>query len=432
MTARATDLFVGIDLGTSGCRAVAIDRQGTVYAASAVPLPAPMRRGPQVEQDPRLWWEGVGSTLETLLAQIPHEDIRAIAVDGTSATLLLADRAGKPVGPALMYNDARATAEAEEIARTAPQESGAHGATSALAKLLYLQRHDQAGNARYALHQADWIAGMLTGRHGISDENNCLKLGYDVLARCWPLWLERLAVRAELLPDVVPPGTDLGALDPEIRARFGLPASCRVVAGTTDSTAACLATGARVPGEAVTSLGSTLVLKVHSPIPVFAPQYGVYSHRLGDLWLAGGASNSGGAVLLQHFTRDKLDALTPLLQPDQPTGLDYYPLPAPGERFPVSDPQLAPHLDPRPESDAVFLQGLLEGITRIEQRAYQLLEKLGAPYPHIVYTTGGGAHNNAWRQIRERMLGIPVVVADHEDAAYGTALLARQGAGSDS
>lgn len=431
MTARATDLFVGIDLGTSGCRAVAIDRQGTEHAASAVALPTPLRRGPQVEQDPRLWREGIGHILEALLAQIPREHVRAIAVDGTSATLLLADGAGAPVGSALLYNDARATAEAEEIARAAPRESGAHGATSALAKLLYLQRQGQANSARYALHQADWIAGMLTGRYGISDENNCLKLGYDAVARRWPQWLERLALRRELLPDVVPPGNDLGVLDPKIRARFGLPASCRVVAGTTDSTAACLATGARAPGEAVTSLGSTLVLKVVSPAPLFAPEYGVYSHRLGDLWLAGGASNSGGAVLLQHFTREELDALTPSLRPDRSTGLDYYPLPAPGERFPVNDPQLAPRLDPRPESDAVFLQGLLEGMARIEQRAYRLLEKLGAPYPRIVHSTGGGARNEAWRRIREHMLGVPVVIAEHEDAAYGTALLARQSAGSD-
>lgn len=97
----------------------------------------------------------------------------------------------------------------------------------------------------------------------------------------------------------------------------------------------------------------------------------------------------------------------------------------------MNDPQLAPCLDPRPESDAVFLQGLLEGMARIEQRAYRLLEKLGAPYPRIVHSTGGGARNEAWRRIREHMLGVPVIIADHEDAAYGTALLARQSAGSD-
>ena len=80
----------------------------------------------------------------------------------------------------------------------------------------------------------------------------------------------------------------------------------------------------------MTSLGSTLVLKLVSDRPVFSPAHGVYSHRLGDLWLTGGASNSGGAVLAQYFSADELRALTPLLKPDVPTGLDYYPLPGHG------------------------------------------------------------------------------------------------------
>lgn len=425
MRSGTEELFVGIDLGTSGCRAVAVDAAGRVRGTSAVALPAPLRDGAQVEQDPTLWWEGVCGTLANLSAQVPLRNARALAIDGTSATLLLADAAGTPLGPALMYNDARATAEAERIARIAPRGSAAHGATSALAKLLWLQRRHPG--ARYALHQADWITGRLSGRFGISDENNCLKLGYDAVARGWPEWLERLGVQSGLLPEVTVPGTDLGTILPEFAVKFRISTSCRIVTGTTDSTAACLAAGVTAPGEAVTSLGSTLVVKVMSPVPVFAPEYGVYSHRLGDLWLAGGASNSGGAVLLRHFSRERLEALTPLLQPERATDLDYYPLAAPGERFPVNDPHWPPRLEPRPDDDAVFLQGMLEGMAQIERRAYRLLEELGAPYPRVVYSTGGGARNEAWRRIRERLLGVPVIVAEHEDAAYGAALLALRG-----
>lgn len=425
MRSGTEELFVGIDLGTSGCRAVAVDAAGRVRGTSAVALPAPLRDGAQVEQDPTLWWEGVCGTLANLSAQVPLRNARALAIDGTSATLLLADAAGTPLGPALMYNDARATAEAERITRIAPRGSAAHGATSALAKLLWLQRRHPG--AHYALHQADWITGRLSGRFGISDENNCLKLGYDAVARGWPEWLERLGVQSGLLPEVTVPGTDLGTILPEFAVKFRISTSCRIVTGTTDSTAACLAAGVTAPGEAVTSLGSTLVVKVMSPVPVFAPEYGVYSHRLGDLWLAGGASNSGGAVLLRHFSRERLEALTPLLQPERATDLDYYPLAAPGERFPVNDPHWPPRLEPRPDDDAVFLQGMLEGMAQIERRAYRLLEELGAPYPRVVYSTGGGARNEAWRRIRERLLGVPVIVAEHEDAAYGAALLALRG-----
>ena len=145
------------------------------------------------------------------------------------------------------------------------------------------------------------------------------------------------------------------------------------------------------------------------------------------LWLAGGASNSGGSVLRQYFSAEQLDALTGQLRPASPTGLDYYPLPAPGERFPVNDPSLEPRLQPRPAEDAVFFQAMLEGIAAIEQRGYRLLEQLGAPYPSRVHTTGGGAANAGWQAIREAALGVPVCAAEHQQAAYGAALLARQG-----
>jgi sugar (pentulose or hexulose) kinase len=330
-----------------------------------------------------------------------------------------------------MYHDARALEQARAIASFAPPESAAHGPTSSLAKLLWLDAAGRTRGARHAVHQADWLAGRLAGRQGISDENNALKLGYDAVNRRWPAWLDRPGMPRALLPDVVPAGRPIGRLDPAWRRRWGFAAATRIVSGTTDSTAGFIATGAG-PGEAVTSLGSTLVLKVCAGRPVYAPRHGVYSHRLGDHWLVGGASNSGGAVLRGCFTDAEIERLTARMQPGQPTGLDYYPLPATGERFPEYNPGLAPRLEPRPADDAVFFQGLLEGMAAIERRGYRLLEALGAPYPQRVYSVGGGAANAAWREIRQRLLGIPVVVAEHQGAAYGAALLARRGAEGDS
>lgn len=422
------ELYIGIDLGTSGCRAIAIDGGGKVHGRSTVALPAPLQSGNTVEQNPQPWWQAVQQTLRDLLASVPARQVRALAVDGTSATLLFTDAEGIPLAPALMYDDARAGGEAARIAVVAPSDSGAHGATSALAKLLWLQRQPGMARAAHALHQADWIAARLSGRLGVSDENNCLKLGYDVVRRNWPDWLDALGVRRELLPQAVPPGTTFGTVTDEISRKFGLPPDTRVVAGTTDSIAAFLATGAQQPGEAVTALGSTLVLKIVSPRPLFAPAWGVYSHRLSELWLAGGASNSGGTVLRRYFDQARLTVMTPLLQPDRPTDLDYYPLPAPGERFPLCDPTLPPRLTPRPADDVLFFQGMLEGIARIEKQGYQRLAELGAPYPISVRTTGGGAVNSAWTKIRARLLGVSMIETTQQDAAYGAALLALRGA----
>lgn len=417
-------LYLGIDVGTSGVRACLIDAAERILDTEHTPLPTPSRDGARCEQDPWLWWQALERVLDALAARCDLSPVAALALDATSATLLACADDGTPRVPALMYNDRRAVAEAARIAAIAPAESGAHGASSSLAKALWFSTQPETHATQRWLHQADWLSGRLLGHYTCSDENNALKLGYDPVARCWPAWLAQLGLDPQRLPQVVAPGTPLGPLHSEWVQRWGMP-QAQVVAGTTDSTAAFLATGADRIGQAVTSLGSTLVLKVLAERPVFAPQYGVYSHRLGDRWLAGGASNSGGAVLRQCFSDAQLRALETRLHPDRPTGLDYYPLPAVGERFPLNDPQLAPRMTPRPADDAQFLQGILEGIAEIEARGYALLHDLGAPYPIEVISCGGGACNAPWRELRAHRLGVPVTVAAHQDAAFGAARLAR-------
>lgn len=415
--------FLGIDVGTSGVRACLIDAQGREIGTARTPLPEPLRRDGGVEQDPGLWWQALTRTLDDLAGRCDLRRVAAIALDATSATVLACDADGTPPGPALMYNDGRAVAEAERIAAAAPAGSAARGPHSGLAKALWLRaRHPGAVRL---LHQADWLVGHLTGRFDVSDENNVLKLGYDPVGRRWPGWVAEL-IPPERLPRVLPPGTPVAPLRQTLARRWAMP-QARVVAGTTDSTAAFLATGADRIGQAVTSLGSTLVLKVLAGRPVSAPEYGVYSHRLGERWLVGGASNSGGAVLRRFFDTAQLRALEARLDPEHPTGLDYYPLPGVGERFPVCDPGLHPRMEPRPADDARFLQGLLEGIAAIERQGYRLLHELGAPYPSEVISVGGGAANAPWRQLRERLLEVPVTVAAHQDAAYGSACLAMRG-----
>ena len=125
----------------------------------------------------------------------------------------------------------------------------------------------------------------------------------------------------------------------------GISEECVVCTGTTDSIAAFLAARAAGPGRAVTSLGSTLAVKLVSEARVDDARFGVYSHRLDGAWLVGGASNAGGAVLRQLFGDDRrLAALSRGIDPAAASPLDYYPLPRKGERFPVADPDLAPRL----------------------------------------------------------------------------------------
>jgi xylulokinase len=422
--ARPDPVYIGIDLGSTGCRVVAINAAGQEIAHSEAPFPAAVRKDNQITQDPMRWWKAVHECLLHLLKEVDPLAIRAICVDGTSGTVLLADDKGAPLTPAIFYNDQRAVEQAERIAQAAEQHSGAQGATSSLAKLLWLQDRGLTQKARYLLHQADWIGGRLTGLYGHSDYNNCLKLGYDAQQGAWPKWIGALDVPDTLLPQVHAPGEVIGPLHPDIVKTYGLHADTQLVAGTTDGVAAFLAAGTVQPGHAVTSLGTTLVLKLLSDKPVFSPDHGVYSHRLGNFWLAGGASNSGGAVLLQYFKVEQMREMTPLLDPENYTGLDYYPLPDIGERFPIHDPEMEPRLEPLPGDSVQFFQGILEGIARIEGMGYDLLAKLGAPRVVEVRTTGGGARNPAWTRIRERVLKVKIKPARSGSAAHGAALLA--------
>lgn len=419
--------FLGIDVGTGGVRACVIEGDETILASAHAAMAAPERDGANVRQEPRVWWQALEAALDDLSGQIDLGRVAALAVDGTSGTILLADETGAPLAPARLYNDQGAVAEGRRIDQVAPEDSMARGTGGTLARLLALLDEVGPGRARYALHQADWIAARLTGRFGLSDYNNCLKLGFDAAAEAWPGWMAELGFDQALLPEVAAPGGALATVSAESAQRFGLSPDCRVLRGTTDGNAAFLAAGDFGPGVAVTSLGSTLTVKLVSEAPVFAPAYGVYSHRLLGHWLAGGASNSGGAAIARFFTPERIAALTPALEPERPTGLAYYPLPAPGERFPLADPAKQPVFEPRPDDDAVFLQAILEGIARIEKEAYDRLAALGATPARRVISVGRGAANAGWTRIRARVLNLPVTTAPVTEAAFGAARLARMG-----
>jgi sugar (pentulose or hexulose) kinase len=227
----------------------------------------------------------------------------------------------------------------------------------------------------------------------------------------------------------VRPGEAVGLLARPRALELGVNPDCLVRAGTTDSIAAFLAAGADLPGEAVTSLGTTLVLKLLSETRVDDARFGVYSHWFGELWLTGGASNAGGGVLRQHFSDDEIVALSQRIDPERDSGLDYYPLPCPGERFPINDPALPVRLEPRPENRAEFLHGMLEGLARIEALGYNRLKELGASPLLRVVSAGGGAGNATFTRIRARQLHVEIGQAGEHEACYGTARLALRGVG---
>lgn len=413
------DLYLGLDIGTSGARAIAIDAAGTVRveAKSAMQDHGANHRAPQV------WWAAAEAALQGALSQVNASEIRSVAVDGTSGTMLAVDAELAPLGDGIMYNDPCSDQDLlDKIRAAAPEDSPALGASSALARAHLLTRLKPV----HLLHQADWISARLSGQV-TSDDNNALKTGYDLIAQDWPAWISETGLDLALLPKVSAPGTAIGPVTAEARRAFGFSADTQVVTGTTDGCASFIATGADQPGDGVSALGTTLTIKLLSDRPISAPEFGIYSHRVLGQWLAGGASNSGGGVLLDHFDSAQIAALSKRIPEDAQAQHGYYPLSTPGERFPIADPTLPPRMAPRPTDDTRSLLELLDGIAGIEDLAYGRLQELGAPALKSVRTVGGGAQNPAWTHLRARRLKVDMPAPASTEAAYGTALLARRG-----
>ncbi len=414
-----TEVTLGIDVGSSGVRIAARGQNGAMLAFSQAAMELPLQSGIRLLQDPQLWWRAIEKAFNAL--NLEKLNVRALAVDGTSGTILPVNQMGEPTALASMYNDLAAPDDVARVKAAAPAETAALGGSSPLARALSMMGP--------IVHQADWIAGRFCGHFDVTDENNALKSGYDPVARQWPDWISNTGFEVSRFPKVLPVGTRMGTITSKCVKDFNLPEDVVIVAGTTDGCAAFLASGAKDNGDGVTSLGTTLTLKLLSATPVFSPKFGIYSHRISNRWLAGGASNSGGRVLGQEFSKNEIARLTEFVAPDKPTALDYYPLPAPGERFPINDPNLAPRMTPRPADDATYFQALLEGIANIEALGYQRLAELGATPLRTVRSVGGGAANDKWTSIRLKQLNVPPLQPASEHAAMGAARLAWWGLG---
>jgi D-ribulokinase len=410
--------YLGLDFGTSGVRGIVIDQaemiiQEVKYAFN------------NNDNKPQVWREILEQILHDLELEIKF-NLGRIAVNGTSATVLLCDDQGEPLNEAILYNDDRGIEILNEVKNILPLVPVVLSATSSLCKLIWYSKQSYFTQAQAFLHQADWLSFLLHGRLGVSDYHNALKLGYDVENLTYPLALQKLPF-FQILPQVYPPSMPVNIINKYMAQKFNINPHCVICLGTTDSIAAFVASGARLAGEAVTSLGSTLVLKLLSNIRVDEENSGIYSHRFGNLWLTGGASNTGGNVLKYYFTEAELRVLSQQINPDGESNLAYYPLLKTGDRFPINDPFLAPQITPIPENRVIFLQGILEGIAKIEKLGYEKLQQLGASPLTQVYTAGGGAKNENWRLIRQKYLQIPVKLSEQIEAAYGSALLAKNG-----
>lgn len=411
-----TNYYLGIDFGTSGARGIVINERELIIDQVNFLFNSHLNQ-------PQIWQDILFQILDYFSLEI-KQNLTKICINGTSATVLLCDSQGEVINEAILYNDSRGIEVLNEVKKLIPDIPVVLSATSSLSKLIWYSKQSYFNQAQYFLHQADWLGFLLHNKLGISDYHNALKLGYDVVNLTYSDQLKSLPF-FQVLPKIYYPGQTVSNIAQNIAQKFKINPHCLIGIGTTDSIAAFLASGAKLAGEAVTSLGSTLVLKLLSKTKIDDSNSGIYSHRLGNLWLTGGASNTGGNVLKSYFSNQELVNFSQQINPNFNTNLNYYPLLKKGDRFPINDPFLEGKLTPIPDNKIIFLQGILEGIAKIEKLGYEKLKKLGATPLKLVYTAGGGAKNENWRLIREKYLQISVRKSPQIEAAFGTALLAK-------
>ena len=323
-----------------------------------------------------------------------------------------------------MYNDASCVKESKIIEKISNNNPLFSSPNNALARSLFLLNDNKLNSNIKILHQADWIIGKLLGEYEYSDNNNSLKLGYDSENNKWYDWIDKLPYNKKIFPEIKNPGNELGNLSQTLVDDFGFNKQCIVSAGTTDGIASFLSTGASKIGQSVTAIGTTMVIKSITKKPLFNSEFGIYSHKIGNLWLAGGASNVGGQILI-HYFKNEIEILSKKINTEKLTGYKYYPLLKPGERFPINDVNFKPILTPKPNDKNIFFQAILEGITFVEKSCYEKLADLGGCYPNLIYSVGGGAINKKWNIIRNKILNTNIINPKNNEAAYGTALLAK-------
>jgi xylulokinase len=423
----AEGVLVGLDVGTTAVKAVAIDAAGAVLARAERPVPLATPRPGWSEQDPEAWW----TAAEAALAGLGPAPIAAIGLSGQMHGLVALDAADRPVRPAILWNDQRTAAECAEIEariglRRLIELTGNRALTGFTApKLLWLRRHEPEAYARVAhvMLPKDYVRLRLTGERATDVSDASGTLLFDVAARTWsPEVLDGLDLDPGLLPPALESPTASGTTS----------GGAVVAAGAGDQAAGAVGVGVDRPGPLSVALGTSGV--VFAALPAYAadPEARVHAfcHAVPGGWHAMGVMLSAGGSL--RWLRDVLrpgegyDGLVAAAEAWDPgaEGLLFLPYLA-GERTPHADPDARGAfigLQLRHDAGAMT-RAVLEGVAHGLRDSLDLLAALGLR-AEAARASGGGARSPLWLRICASALELPIERAVVEEgAAYGAALL---------
>lgn len=424
--------FIGIDIGTQGARVVLLDEQGAQIGAKEEGFPLSDRS--REEQSPDVWWDACCRLIPALIMEVKQHirlgQVKAMAVTSTSGTIIPLGRDCNPLHPAIMYSDPRAVKQAAFCKEIAEKEIAtgytAFNASSGLPKMRWFleQYPHQAAQLYKFIHAADFITGRLCGEYGVTDYTNAMKSGYDIHHYKWPAYItEQIGIRRDWLQEVKPSGEALCVLKSELAARWELPEGVVVTTGVTDGCASQVASGAVSPGQWNTTIGTTLVIKGVTMLPVEDTSGAIYNHRHpSGYWMPGGASNTGADWVSQLFAGANLEALNEQAADMLPAGALAWPLLQRGERFPFIAPQAVGFW---PDGDVVEkFTACMEGVAFIERYAYERISLLAGESIKQVFSAGGGSNSDTWLRIRSCVSKVEVCKMKNVSGAAGAAILA--------
>jgi len=431
-------LFMGVDAGTQGVRAIVSDGKGEIVTAGSCAykriniIDEPGR----FEQSPSDWYRAVSDTIKACVGQLKSKGINpkeivSLSVDGTSGTVLPVDSDHNPLMNAVMYNDSRATAQAGYIHGEVPALEARCGykfnASFALPKILWIRENDPRTYDRtYAfLHQADYMIGKLCGTFHVTDYSNALKTGYDIADERWPEEIANIGIDMDKLPKVAAPGSRIGDITASFANETGLCTSTYVTAGATDGYASALAAGAIDAGDWASIIGTTFVIKGVTKDLLIDREGSAYSHKMpSGMYMLGGASNVGGKCIDEKFAKDELDDFNRYVDGVSPTGVITYPLVGKGERFPFLDPEAQSFIQGDAGDRKVLYAALMEGVGFVERLSLDRMIKMGAKVGDVINTSGGACRSDEWLRVRASILNRQLKVPKTIEAAMGSAILA--------
>ena len=453
-------VFLGIDIGTSGTKTLAVDSKGRILAAALETYPCHAPRPLWSEQNPEDWWQATIRSVQRVVRKIrlrPAE-VKAIGLSGQMHGSVFLDKSDRVVRPAILWNDQRTAAECDEIEERAGGRKKlirmvANPALTGFTapKILWLRNNEPQhfDKTCKVLLPKDEIRRRLTGEYAteVSDASGTLLL--DVARRRWSKrLLSALELDAGLLPTCYESEEVTGRLTSEVAGLLGLSPDCLVVGGAGDCAAGAVGNGIVRRGILSTSIGTSGVMFVHSDEVKVDPAGRVHTfcHAVRGKWHMMGVNLSAGGSLqwfrnqlcqadVDKAKRKRCDVYDLLTEEAQTAsagsdGLFFLPYLS-GERTPHADPMargcfvgltLA-------HTRAHMIRSIMEGVTYSMRDSLEIFEQLGVPVREI-RASGGGSRSPFWRQIQADVFGRKVATINTEEGpAYGVALLAAVGAG---